>query len=86
LLAHNRRDFARLVMARGNHERRFAGPECLEVLLDSSFVQFYAIGELFNGSVVLQLLPACLEPARTPKDKRRAVVAKAGAVNRRDFF
>jgi hypothetical protein len=33
LLAHDRGDFARFLMARGNHKRRFAGSERLEALL-----------------------------------------------------
>jgi hypothetical protein len=64
LLAHNRGDFARLLMARRNHKRRFAGPACLEVLLDRSFAQLYVIGDLFDDSIVLQLLPAGPEPSR----------------------
>jgi hypothetical protein len=52
-LAHNRGDFARLIMARGNHERRFPGPPRLEVLLDRSFSQFYVIGDLFDDSIGL---------------------------------
>ena len=63
LLAHNRCDFARLLMARRNQKRRFAGPERLEVLLDRSFPQSCTIGDLLNHSMVLQLLPAGQEPA-----------------------
>ena len=62
-LAYNCGDFARLLMARGNHERRFAGSESTEVLHDRSFPQFCAIGDLFDDSKVLQLLPTCLESA-----------------------
>jgi hypothetical protein len=40
-------------MARGNHERGFAGSESAEVLLDRSFPQFYAIGDLFDDSIML---------------------------------
>ena len=36
--------------------------QTLEVLLDGSFSHFYAIGELFDDSNLLQLLPAGLEP------------------------
>jgi hypothetical protein len=34
-LANNRSDFARFLMTRGNHERRFTGPECLQMLQQS---------------------------------------------------
>jgi hypothetical protein len=63
LLPHNRGDFARLLMTKGNHERRFTGPERLEVLLDGSFPQFYVISELFDDSMVLKFLPAILKAA-----------------------
>ncbi len=36
-------------MPRGNHERRFAGPERLEVPRDRFFSQFYAIGPNLPG-------------------------------------
>jgi hypothetical protein len=62
LLAHNRGDFARLLMAKGNHKRRFAGSPRFEMLLDRPFPQFHAIGDLFDDSIVLQLLPARLKP------------------------
>jgi uncharacterized Ntn-hydrolase superfamily protein len=55
-MAHDRGDFARLLMARGNHERRFTGPACLEVLLDRSLPQFHAIGNLFDDSMVLSCI------------------------------
>ena len=60
LLAHNRCDFARLLMARRNQKRRFAGPERLEVLLDRSFPKCFTIDDLFNHSMALQLVPAGL--------------------------
>jgi hypothetical protein len=63
-MANNNGDFACLVMSGRYHERRLTGPEHLEVLLDSSFPQFYAIGELFDDSMVLQFLPAGPEPPR----------------------
>ena len=62
-LAYNCNDFAPLLMARGNHQRGFAGPECLQMLLDRSLVQFYVIDDLFDDSKVLQLFPTCLESA-----------------------
>jgi hypothetical protein len=42
LLAHNRRDFARLIVASGDHQRRFTVLECVEVLFDRFFAQSYA--------------------------------------------
>jgi hypothetical protein len=60
LLAHNRCDFARLLMARRNHKRRFTGPERLEALLDRSFPKCFTIHNLFNDSMALQLVPAGL--------------------------
>jgi hypothetical protein len=64
LLADNRGDFACLVMFGRYHYRRFTGPERLEVLLDRSFPQFYAIGDLFDDSMLFKFLPAGLEPPR----------------------
>jgi hypothetical protein len=62
-LAYNCSDFARLLMERRNHQRRFARPERLQMLLDRSLAQFYVIDDLFDDSKVLQLLPTCLESA-----------------------
>src|ERR1700722_17313013 len=62
-LAHNCSDLAPFLMARGNHRRRFARPECLQMMLDRSLEQLYLIDDLFDHSKVLQLLPACLESA-----------------------
>jgi hypothetical protein len=50
-------------VARRDHERRFAGPKRLEVLLDRFFAHCFTIGHLLNDSTALQLLPAGLEPA-----------------------
>ena len=60
LPAHNRSDLARLLVARRNHKRRFAGPERLEVLFDGSFPKRFTIDDLFNDTMVLQFVPAGL--------------------------
>jgi hypothetical protein len=60
LPAHNRCDFACLLVARRNHKRRFTGPECLEVLVDCSFPKYFTIDDLLNDSMALQLVPAGL--------------------------
>jgi len=62
-LAHNRSDLVRLLVARRNHKRRFAGPERHEVLLDRFFPKCFTIDDLLDDSMALQLLPAGLEPA-----------------------
>jgi hypothetical protein len=41
LPAHNGCHFARLLMARRNHKGRFAGSDCLEVLLDCFFPKYF---------------------------------------------
>ena len=55
-MAHDRGDFARLLMAKGNHKRRFAGSPRFEMLLDRPFPQLHAIGDLFDDSMVLSCI------------------------------
>jgi hypothetical protein len=55
LLSHDRGDFARFLVARTNHERRFTGLKSREMLFDGSFPQFCSICKLFDDSVLFQI-------------------------------